>query len=285
MARTKSSFVSVTPSPIAISVGGNLGGIGKSTYLIVLNDSFRIVGTPLDLLQLDEQGKLARMTGQPVTSVDLAVFQNAKEDEWAVQRAMRPVYDTIIAMAQTGRCCAYETAGGMSSIAHDAFALMDIVEETEELGISIHAHILVVASEESLKQMLLETERHRRTFPGGHIVYVLNNRLGNVRAFIDEVSDELRHPVLALLAEAPSITMRRLAPPTMKLWEKLAVSPFRIAEWRVEGGYPRVMAETGLDRLEAKLFAGEIVGWAADIREQLIGLYPMLGTGTNDVQP
>lgn len=69
----------------------------------------------------------------------------------------------------------------------------------------------------------------------------------------------------------------------MKLWEKLAVSPFRIAEWRIDGGYARIMSETGLDRLEAKLFAGEIVGWAANIREQLIGLYPTLGT--TDVQP
>ena len=283
MPKSKSSPDLHTVSPTAIMVGGNLGGIGKSSLLTVLADSFRIAGKPLDLLQLDEQSKVARMTGQPVTSVNLAVFQNTREDEWAVQRAMRPIYDTIIAMAQTGRCCAIETAGGMSAIAHDAFAVMDLVEETDELGIKIDAQILVVASEESLKQMVLETERHRRTFPGGRIVYVLNNRMGNVRAFIDEVADELRQPVLKLLYDSPHITMHRVAPPTMRLWEKLAVSPFRIAEWRIDGGYGRIMTETGLDRLEAKLFAGEIVGWAANIREQLIALYPALEP--TDAQP
>jgi hypothetical protein len=283
MPRTKPSPDLNTASPTAIMIGGNLGGIGKSSQLTVLADSFRIAGKTLDLLQLDEQSKVSRMTGQPVVSINLAVFQNTREDEWAVQRAMRPIYDTIISMAQTGRCCAIETAGGMSAIAHDAFAIMDLVEETEELGIKIDAHILIVASEESLKQMLLETERHRSTFPGGRIIYVLNNRLGNVRTFIDEVADDLRLPILELLANNPHITMHRVAPPTMKLWEKLAVSPFRIAQWRIDGGYTRIMAETGLDRLEAKLFAGEIVGWAANIREQLVALYPMLET--TDAQP
>jgi hypothetical protein len=276
MPRNKPRLDSSATSKIALMIGGNLGGIGKSSYLILLADTYRIAGQPLDLLQLDEQSKVERMTGQMVTSVNLAVFQNGREDEWAVQRAMRPIYDTIVSMAQTGRCCAIETAGGMSAITHDAFAVMDLVEETEELGIAVDAHILVVASEESLRQMLLETERHHQTFPGGRIVYVLNNRLGNVRTVIGEVADDLRQPVTKLLAEHPSITMRRVAPPTMKLWEKLAVSPFRIAQWRIDGGYGRIAAETGLDRLEAKLFAGEIVGWAAGVRQQLIELYPSL---------
>lgn len=262
--------------PTAMMIGGNIGGIGKSSFFINLADSFRIARQPLDLLQLDEQGKVARMTGQPVTSIDLAVLQNGRDDEWALQRALRPIYDTIVSMPETGRSCAIETAGGMSALAHDAFAIIDLAEETAELGIPVDAHILVVASEESLRQMILEAERHRRSFPGGRIIFVLNNRLGNVRRFIEEVSDDLSKPAAQLLIENTSIVMRRVAPPTMKLWEKLCVRPSRIAEWRVQGGYARVAAETGLDRLEAKLFAGEIVGWAASIREQLIALYPEL---------
>jgi hypothetical protein len=266
----------VTFLPTAMMIGGNIGGIGKSSFVVNLADSFRIAQQPLDLLQLDEQGKVARMTGQPVTSIDLAVLQNGRDDEWALQRALRPIYDTIVSMPETRRSCAIETAGGMSALAHDAFAIIDLAEETAELGIPVDAHILVVASEESLRQMILEAERHHRSFPGGRIIFVLNNRLGNVRRFIEEVSDDLSKPAAQLLIENTSIVMRRVAPPTMKLWEKLCVRPSRIAEWRVKGGYARVAAETGLDRLEAKLFAGEIVGWAASIREQLIALYPEL---------
>lgn len=264
------------PLPVAMMIGGNLGGIGKSSFFVNLADSFHVARRPLDLLQLDEQSKVARMTGQPVTSIDLAVFQNARDDEWALQRAMRPIYDTIVSMPETGRSCAIETAGGMSALAHDAYAVIDLAEETAELGIPADAHILVVASEESIRQMVLEAQRHRRSFPGGRVIFVLNNRLGNVRRFIEEVSDELSKPAAKLLAENRSIVMRRVAPPTMKLWERLCVRPSRIAEWRVQGGYARVAMETGLDRLEAKLFAGEIVGWAASIREQLIALYPEL---------
>lgn len=275
MPRSKPSLPA--PSfPVAMMIGGNLGGIGKSCHFINVVDCFQIARQPLDLLQLDEQGKVARMTGQPVASIDLAVFQNARDDEWALQRAMRPVYDTIVSMRETGRSCAIETAGGMSALAHDAYAVIDLAEETVELGIRVDAHILVVASEESLRQMLLEAERHRRSFPGGRLVFVLNNRLGGVRRFIEEVSDDLGRPAAKLLAENPTIVMRRVAPPSMKLWERLCVPASRIAQWRVEGGYARVAAETSLDRLEAKLFAGEIVGWAASIREQLIALYPEL---------
>ena len=267
----------ITPSPIAIIVAGNVGGIGKSSYLINLSDCFAIASRPLDLLQVDGQDKVGRMTGQPVTSIDLAVFSSVREDEWAVQRAMRPLYDTIVAMPETGRSCAIEIGGSMSAMTYEALAVIDMAEETEELGIPVDCHIVVVSSDESLQQAILEVDRHRAAFPGGRIVFVLNNRLHDVRRFIEEdAADELRRPMLKLLAENPVITMRQVAKPTMKLWNKLAVRPSLVATWRVTGGYGLVAQRTGLDRFEAKLFAGEIVGWSGGLRHQLTGIYPML---------
>ncbi|ALN72285.1 hypothetical protein [Aureimonas sp. AU20] len=261
----------------AMMVRGGIGGIGKSSFLVNVADAFSIASVPLDLLQIDDQTKIERMTGQPVTTIDVAVFRRSREDGWALQRAIAPFYNVVVGMPATGRWCAIEIAGGLSAVADDAFLSIDMAEEIEELRIAVDAHIVVVASEESVRHAALEAQRHALCFPGSRLVFILNNRYGPVRSFLNDVSVDLGKPVLRLLEEHATIVVRRVQPESIRLWENLGIRPSQIARWRVEGGYEKVCAETGLDRLEARLFASEIVGWSADIREQLIAIYPVLG--------
>lgn len=264
----------------ALIVSAGLGGVGKSTYVAGLADTFEMAGVPLDILQIDEQTKLARMTGQPVTTIDLAVFHRAREDGWAAQQAVAPLFHALVDMPTTKRWFACEIGGAMSAITHDVLRLVDIAEEVTDLGLAIDTHVLVVATEESAKQAMREIERARETIPEGRIVLVCNGRHGSVRRFLESSDPSVAKPLLDIMQELPVVNMGRLDPRTIQIWERLCVRPSQLARWRVEGGYQKICAETGLDRLEAKLFAGEIVAWAYTIRQQLAAIYPVLGGGS-----
>jgi hypothetical protein len=262
--------------PRALLIGGNIGGIGKTSYLALLAGAMTLAELPIDLLQLDDQAKLARLTGLPVTSLDIAIFRKGAEDSWAAQRALRPLYDAVAAMPETGRSVGFEIGGGASSVAHDGLRLIDLADEVEELGLTVDAHIVVVASEESVRQAVIEVARVRETLPRANVVLVLNNRYGSVKRFVEQTSPDIATPMAKLLDSHPSVTMGQVRPDVMRLWERLGVQPPQIVRWRMEGGYARVCAETGLDRFEARLFGGELVGWAELVRESLIALYPDL---------
>jgi hypothetical protein len=262
--------------PRAIIVGGNIGGIGKTSYLALLAGAMALASLNIDLLQLDEQEKLARLTGLPVTSLDVAVFRKAAGDSWAAQRALRPLYDALVAMPETGRSVGFEIGGGASAVAHDGLRLIDIADEVHELGLTVDAHVVVVASEESIRQAPVEVARVRETLPDANIVLVLNHRYGPVKKFLGQASPDVSAPMAKLLENHPCVTMGQVRPDVMRLWERLGVQPAQIVRWRIEGGYARVCAETGLDRFEARLFGGELVGWAELVREDLLALYPAL---------
>jgi hypothetical protein len=258
------------------SVVGNIGGIGKTSYLSVMTDALRLADLEVDLYQVDEQEKLARLTGLPVVNLDLAVAGKSIADSWAAQRAIKPLYDAIVAMPQTGRSVGFEIGGNASAVTHDALRLLDIADELAELKLTIDAHVVVVASEESIRQAPIEVARMTQTVPEANIVVVVNQRYGPVSTFIKQLPDDVAAPCARLLEARPTVTMRQVRPDVMRLWERVGVRPSQIVRWRLEGGYARVCAETNLDRFEARLFAGELVGWAELVREDLIKIYPRL---------
>jgi hypothetical protein len=265
-----------TAWPRAMGFGGNLGGIGKTSYLALTVDAMSLAAIDVDLLQIDEQQKLARLTGQPVVSLDVAVFRKAVGDSWAAQKAIRPLYEAIVAMPQTARSVAWEIGGSTSAMTHDALRLVDIADEVEELGLTIDSHVLVVASEDSIRQAPIEVARMEETFPTVNTILVLNNRYGSVRGFLEQLPEDVAMPCARLLDRHPVVNMGLVRPDVMRLWERLGVRPSQIVRWRLEGGYARICAETGLDRFEARLFAGELIGWAEEVREALIQVYPAL---------
>jgi hypothetical protein len=262
--------------PRILAVTGNIGGIGKTTYLSVVTEALRLTDLEVELFQVDEQEKLARLTGLPVVNLDLAVAGKSVADSWAAQRAIKPLYDSIIAMPNSGHNVAFEIGGNASTVTHDALRLLDIADEVDELKLNIDAHVVVVASEESIRQAPIEAARMTKTVPDSNIVVVVNQRYGPVSAFIKQLPDDVAAPCARLLEERPTVTMRQVRPDVMRLWERLGVRPSQIVRWRLEGGYARVCAETRLDRFEARLFAGELVGWAELVREDLIRIYPRL---------
>jgi hypothetical protein len=262
--------------PRILAVTGNIGGIGKTSYMSVLTEAMRLADLKVELFQVDEQEKLARLTGLPVTNLDLAVAGKSIVDSWAAQRAIRPLYDAIVAMPETGHSVAFEIGGNASGVTHDALRLLDIADEVAELKLNIDAHVVVVATEESVRQAPIEVARMIKTVPEANTIVVLNHRYGSVSAFLKQLPDDLAAPCARLVEELPTVTMRQVRPDVMRLWERLGVRPSQIVRWRLEGGYARVCTETGLDRFEARLFAGELVGWAELVREDLIRVYPRL---------
>ena len=63
----KSSLSTVATAPLLMAVDGDVGGVGKSTLTTIVAMAFGLVDAPIDVFELDEQGKLARFLGGEVT--------------------------------------------------------------------------------------------------------------------------------------------------------------------------------------------------------------------------
>lgn len=272
---TKASFrLKSLTAPLFVVVDGDAGGIGKSTLVILIAMAFDLVDAMLDVFELDEQRKLARFLGKDVQSLHGAKLDLDEDGDRDLIPVFAPLHQAVVAMPQTGRSVVLEVGGALTGIWNSFIREINFEEDLVELGLTMVVFLVLVASEESTRQVLAQIKELRQIVPSANIVIVLNERDG--RPTSEDLPPELGKGLEQALKVYPSIKMPRLPQKSRRLYEKLGVLPGTVISWH-RNYYTEAIQRTGLKLLRAKQFVGQFAWWAQSVRTELKKVLPFLG--------
>ena len=283
MAKSKSSEPTkglAKAPPVACIVDGDVGGVGKSLLAILIAMAFSLVELTLDVFELDEQGKLRRFLGPDVQSLHAARLAADADGERDLLAVFGPFHEALTTMPQTGRSLLLEVGGALTELVNSFIAEVDVDEDISALGLTAIVFLVMVATEESVRQVLSQAETLRRILPSARIVVVRNERDGCPKEASRDMPEELAKGVGHLLDTHMSIRVPRLPLKSRRMFEMLGEAPPTIMSWRREH-FREAMNRTKKKLAPAKLFVNDVAAWSGEIHGELMRILPFLG-GQND---
>jgi len=275
-------LASVSHAPLLMVVDGDVGGVGKSTLATLIAMSCSLVDVELDVFELDEQGKLARFLGNDnVVSLHGAILNADADGERDLVPVFAPLHRALIAMPATNRSALLEVGGALTGVWNGFIREADLEEDLVAVAIPLVVFLVLIASEESARQVLGQIKELRRTLPSAKLVIVRNERDGCPATEAKELPVDLRKALEQALKLYPTIRVPRLRLKSRRIYEKLGLPPSTIIAWHREH-YREAIARTGRPLLEAKRLVKDIAAWSESVRAELVGLLPFLGGDDRD---
>jgi hypothetical protein len=274
---TKSTLLSsVATAPLLIAVDGDVGGVGKSTWTTILAMSFGLVDSAIDVFELDEQAKLARFLGAGnVTSLHGAKLDTDADGDRDLATVFAPLHQAIVEMPQSKRSIVIEVGGALTGMWNTFIREADLEEDIVALGLPMIIFLVLVAGEESTRQVLAQIRELRETLPSAKIVIVRNERDRCPILDAKELPADLRKELTQTLKVTPSIRMPKLRFKSRRVYDKLGLSPATIISWHRDY-YAEAIARTGKPLLEAKRFVKDVAAWSEVTRVELARVLPFL---------
>ncbi|MCX7321287.1 MAG: hypothetical protein NT113_18000 [Hyphomicrobiales bacterium] len=280
MAKTKSPIrpvKAVTP-PVTCIVDGDVGGVGKSLLAILIAMAFSLVDATLRVFELDEQGKLQRFLGPNVQSLHAAKLDADAEGERDLLPVFAPFHEALTTMPQSNASVLLEVGGALTELANSFIAEVDVDDDISALGLNVVVFLVMVATAESVRQVLGQATRLERILPSAQIVVVLNERDGCPQKASRDMPEELARGVDRLLDTYTHMRLPRLRPQSRRLLEMLGESPPVIMSWRHDH-FREAMVRTRLPLSFAKRFVNDVADWSGRIHKELTRILPFLGGG------
>ena len=153
---------------------------------------------------------------------------------------------------------------------------MDVDDDISALGLNVVIFLVMVATAESVRQVLGQAARLERILPSAQIVIVLNERDGCPQKASRDMPEELAKGVDRLLDTYTHIRLPRLRPQSRRLLEMLGESPPVIMSWRHDH-FREAMMRTRLPLSYAKRFVNDVADWSGKIHNELTRILPFLG--------
>lgn len=264
--------------PVACIVDGDVGGVGKSLLAILIAMGFALIEAPLTVFELDEQGKLRRFLGPEVESLHAARLDADADGERDLLPVFSPFHEALTGMPQTKRSLLLEVGGALTELTNSFIAEVDVEQDISALGLTVIVFLVMVATEESVGQVLAQANTLRRILPSAQVVIVRNERDGCPVAASRDMPEKLTNGLAKVLATYPSIRVPRLRLKSRRLYETLGEAPATIIAWRHEH-FREAMARTKRPLAEAKRFVNDVAAWAGTIHSELARILPFLGGG------
>lgn len=269
------SAIATTP-PVACIVDGDVGGVGKSLLAILIAMAFALIEAPLKVFELDEQGKLKRFLGPEVESLHAARLDADADGERDLLPVFSPFHEALTTMPQTKRSLLLEVGGALTELTNSFIAEVDVDQDITALGLTVVVFLVMVATEESVCQVLAQIETLRRILPSARVVIVRNERDGCPIIASHDMPENLAKGLAKALAAYPSIRMPRLRLKSRRIYETLGEAPATIVSWRSEH-FREAMARTKKPLAEAKRFVNDVAAWGGTIHSELTRILPFLG--------
>lgn len=254
------------------------GGVGKTLFSLLIADLHDLNDHPLDVIQIDDQNRLALSLARDITTIDIALLKKARKDPNALMRAFSPFYELIMAMPQNGRALLVDIGATQQHLLLDYASLTELNDDLVEFGVRTRAFIPVVADPESLEQGLRQIEALQKILPSASHCIILNERDGRFEEIaVNSVAGELYHTRLKpLLATTPYIIMPRIEAGSWGCFERQHCRLIDVVGFDVT----TAMAVSGLSRPEAKLARGDVAAWVQAMEDELRPLFPFMGEGS-----
>jgi hypothetical protein len=278
MAKTKSPIQPVKKviPPITCIVDGDVGGVGKSLVAILIAMAFSLVDLALQVFELDEQGKLQRFLGPDVQSLHAAKLDADADGERDLLPVFAPFHEALTTMPQTKASVLLEVGGALTELANSFITEVDVDQDISALGLNVVVFLVMVATAESVRQVLGQATRLERILPSAQIVIVLNERDGCPLKASRDMPEDLAKGVDRLLDTYTHIRMPRLRPQSRRLLEMLGEAPPVIMSWRHDH-FREAMMRTRLPLSYAKRFVNDVADWSGKIHNELTRILPFLG--------
>ena len=277
MSKTKPAADPIAAAPpVACIVDGDVGGVGKSLVAILIAMCFALIEAPLRIFELDEQGKLRRFLGSHVESLHAAKLDADADGERDLVPVFAPFHEALTAMPQTRQSVLLEVGGALTELTNSFIAEVDVDEDITALGLTVVVFLVVVATEESVGQVVGQIGRLRQIMPSARIVIVRNERDGCPAAAAADMPEKLAKDFAKALAVYPSIRMPRLRLKSRRLLEALGASPSTVIAWRHEH-FKEAMARTKKPLAEAKRFVNDVAAWSGMVHGEFMRVMPFLG--------
>lgn len=275
-------LASVSHAPLLMVVDGDVGGVGKSTLATLIAMCCSLVDVELDVFELDEQGKLARFLGNDnVVSLHGAILNADADGERDLMPVFAPLHHALVAMPTTKRSALLEVGGALTGVWNSFIREADLEEDLVAVAIPLVVFLVLIAGEESARQVLGQISELRRILPSAKLVIVRNERDGCPVTEAKELPADLRKALEQALKLYPTIRMPRLRLKSRRIYEKLGLPPSTIIAWHREH-YREAIARTGRPLLEAKRLVKDIAAWSESVRAELVGLLSFLGGDGRD---
>lgn len=255
------------------------GGIGKSLFCLLTADLLDLNDQDFDVVQIDDQNRLAKSLARDVVTIDIALLKKARKDPSALMKAFDPFYDLIAAMGTDGRSLLVDVGATQQHLLLDYAALIELNDDLVEFGIQARAFIPIVADPESIEQGLRQIETLKRVLPSVAPCIVLNERDGKLETIAaNSVAGELyQHHLKPLLAITPYIIMPKIEAGSWGYFERQHCRLIDVVGFDVA----TAMAVSGLSRPEAKLARGDVAAWVQAMEDELRPLFPFMGEGSS----
>lgn len=267
-----------TAPPVACIVDGDVGGVGKSLLAILIAMCFALIEAPLKILELDEQGKLKRFLGSNVEGLHAARLDVDADGERDLVPVFAPFHEALTTMPATKQSLLLEVGGALTELTNAFMSEIDVDQDITALDLNVVIFLVVVATEESIGQVVGQIGRLRQIMPSARIVIVRNERDGCPVAAATDMPERLAKDFAKALAAYPSIRMPRLRLKSRRLMEALGVSPATVVNWRREH-FKEAMTRTKKPLAEAKRFVNDVAAWSGTMHGELVRILPFLGGG------
>lgn len=259
--------------PILLLVLSGKGGVGKTLLSLLVADLLDLNSIPLDVVQIDDQHRLASSLGRDVVTVDIALLKKARKDPNTLIGAFAPLYNLIAAIPVSGRSLLVDIGATQQHLLLDYAALTELDEDLREYRMSGLAFVPVVADPESIDQAARQIQALGRVLPSLKVCLIFNERDGR---FADlspgSVAAELyRRQLEPLLTTTPHFTMPRIEGGSWAFFERQHCRLIDVVSYDV----PTAMAVSGLTRPEAKLARGDVAAWMQIMEQAVAAVLPL----------
>lgn len=262
--------------PVACIVDGDVGGVGKSLLCVLIATFFTLIEIPLTVFELDEQGKLRRFLGSHVESLHAARLDADGDGERDLLPVFAPFHQALTTMPQTRESLLLEVGGALTELTNAFMAEVDVDQDITALALNVIVFLVVVATEESIGQVVSQIRRLREIMPSANVVIVRNERDGCPVAASTDMPERLAKEFAKALTAYPSIRMPRLRLKSRRMLETLGVSPATAINWRRDH-FAEAMTRTKKPLAEAKRFVNDVAAWSGTMHGELVRILPFLG--------
>ena len=266
--------------PMLTFTFGGKGGIGKTLLALILLDLYELNGIAYDVMQLDDQQRLAKALKRSIVSLDLRTAKRARQDPKALTKTFAPMHEAISQIRSLQRCLHIDIGATQQHSLFDYSGLVSLDEDLMEFGVQAIAFILVTADAEAIEQAVRSLETLRSVLPSVQPILVLNERDGTMEDLPEgsDAHNNYRRLLAPRLSTLPSVRMPLIPAGSWQSFERQSMRVLDVVALDTAG----VMAATGLSRPEAKLARGDVQAVFDAVEQGLSAHLPFLRAGEGE---
>lgn len=253
----------------ALLVVNDKGGTRKSAAATLIADAALTNGLPVQIFQVDRQGRLPVLFPNLVTTIDMPATEELRQDDLADAEALAPLDDVLRDPDSQIVIC--EVGANMAARVADGIAAADTGVYLSETGAEVTICVPVTTDPESIVLGCRSLAVMREAFPGARSLVFLCQDGGSFEAISNaDARREYETHLLPMIGAGDAARLPRLLPRALAALDASAMTPLRFANLG-DADAPKV---TGLPGSLARRVRGDVAKYVYEAMLELQRVLP-----------